>query len=193
MNFADAVHCSGCGRELGLEPIAEPGSLRCPDCQVALEVIHDGPGDLHDCPGCCGQFVDHALLRELIQRREVPEMDGAAPPSRAPNLEAGVRYRPCPVCRQLMNRKNFGGTSGVIVDSCRAHGTWFDQGELPRVLAFVVAGGMARARQREGELREQARKSEVALPGPDPGAQERVRAGGADSRVGLASALVSSR
>ena len=40
---------------------------------------------------------------------------------------------PCPECGQLMNRKNFANTSGVIVDVCRAHGIWFDDREVERV------------------------------------------------------------
>jgi Zn-finger nucleic acid-binding protein len=46
-----------------------------------------------------------------------------------------------------MQRRNFGKTSGVIVDVCAQHGTWFDPGELSRVLAFVEAGGLAEARR----------------------------------------------
>lgn len=42
-----------------------------------------------------------------------------------------------PRIRRPSNRKNFGRSSGVIVDICRRHGVWFDRGELPRVLAFV--------------------------------------------------------
>ena len=42
-----------------------------------------------------------------------------------------------------MNRRNFGRTSGVIVDCCGAHGTWFDADELERVGKFVAAGGLA--------------------------------------------------
>ena len=36
-----------------------------------------------------------------------------------------------------MRRINFGRRSGVIVDVCNAHGTWFDPGELAAVLRFV--------------------------------------------------------
>jgi Zn-finger nucleic acid-binding protein len=79
-----------------------------------------------------------------------------------------VRYRPCPGCRQLMNRKNFGGESGVVVDVCAVHGTWFDEGELPRVLAFVESGGLAKARARQRErdeasARERRRSAAVSL------------------------------
>jgi len=50
-----------------------------------------------------------------------------------------------------MNRKNFGPASGVVVDVCSRHGTWFDSGELPRVLAFAESGGLARAQRRRVE------------------------------------------
>lgn len=48
-----------------------------------------------------------------------------------------------------MNRLNFGKVSGVIVDVCKPHGTWFDAGELTRVVAFASAGGLERTRERE--------------------------------------------
>jgi Zn-finger nucleic acid-binding protein len=53
-----------------------------------------------------------------------------------------------------MTRRNFGQSSGVIIDVCRRHGVWFDRGELPRVIQFVEAGGLGltRARQREALL-----------------------------------------
>jgi hypothetical protein len=41
-----------------------------------------------------------------------------------------------------MNRKNFGAHSGIIVDVCREHGTWFDGDELAAALEFVRAGGL---------------------------------------------------
>ena len=75
----------------------------------------------------------------MIQRHAaVAFPDAASKLPRPP--ETRTSYIPCPECAGLMNRKNFGGTSGVVVDVCKKHGTWFDLGELPRVLAFVAAG-----------------------------------------------------
>src|SRR5215470_9921737 len=71
MNVASAIHCSGCGRELGLEPIGEPDALRCPECHVELEAFRGGPGTLRDCNRCGGQFVEHALLRDLLEQKEI--------------------------------------------------------------------------------------------------------------------------
>jgi Zn-finger nucleic acid-binding protein len=156
MNGARSVHCSACGRELGLEPVGESDERSCPTCEKALVAFHGTGGVLLDCAGCGGQFVEHELLSSLLESREVTGLAVTRRVSRAKLALAEVRYVPCPVCRALMNRKNFGGESGVVVDVCSKHGTWFDEGELPRVLAFVETGGLtlARAHQRERERSE---------------------------------------
>ena len=77
-----------------------------------------------------------------------------------------TNYIPCPECAVLMNRKNFGGTSGVVVDVCKKHGTWFDEGELPRVIAFVAGGGLERARAREAAEAERLRHEAMVASSP---------------------------
>jgi Zn-finger nucleic acid-binding protein len=62
----------------------------------------------------------------------------------------------------MMNRKNFGAGSGVVVDVCAKHGTWFDPGELPRVLAFVESGGLAKVRRHNAEEAERAARERTA-------------------------------
>lgn len=56
-----------------------------------------------------------------------------------------IRYVQCPICAQHMHRKNYGKTSGVILDLCHQDGIWFDRGELPLILRFVEQGGLDRA------------------------------------------------
>jgi Zn-finger nucleic acid-binding protein len=167
MNWAGAGYCGGCGRQLGLEPMPDVSELHCPSCTIGLSAFAGGaPGRLYDCARCGGQLVEHALLRDLLERREVC---GAAVPRRTMRRESElepVRYLPCPGCRALMNRQNFGGASGVIVDVCSRHGVWFDAGELPRVLEFVEDGGLARSRRRQLEERYRAeRAKELASEG----------------------------
>jgi hypothetical protein len=41
-----------------------------------------------------------------------------------------------------MQRKNFAGHSGVVVDWCGEHGSWLDAGETEDIAAFVLAGGL---------------------------------------------------
>lgn len=163
LSFPNDLHCRGCGLELGLEPLSDASSLSCPDCKLTLKAFHAGSGLLHACERCGGQLVAHGLLRALLESREVL---GRAVPSigdspRGNPLSDPVRYRPCPGCGLLMNRKNFGGTSGVIIDVCSRHGSFFEAGELPRVLEFARRGGLVRERAAI-EARKRAERPNVA-------------------------------
>src|SRR5439155_12887026 len=68
------------------------------------------------------------------------------------------RYLPCPRCGELMNRLNFAHASGVIIDICQPHGIWFDKDELRRIIEFIRAGGLDRARLKEQQQLEEARR-----------------------------------
>lgn len=163
LNAAQGSFCSGCGRELGLEPVAEHHGAPCGECGGKLLAFRAPAGTLLDCSECRLQFVEHSLLVALLEQREVV---GTAVPTtmkRANPLAQGpVRYRRCPTCAVLMNRKNFGDESGIIVDICAVHGTLFDAGELPRVMQFVASGALARAEQRKRERERNARKAQAS-------------------------------
>ena len=72
-----------------------------------------------------------------------------APQSQAQSMSEMVRYVPCPQCGQLMNRVNFARCSGIVVDVCKGHGTWFDRDELREIVEFIRGGGLDLARQKE--------------------------------------------
>ncbi|MET0793006.1 MAG: zf-TFIIB domain-containing protein, partial [Polyangiaceae bacterium] len=165
MNMTHAHHCSGCGAELGLIVESTLRESQCSDCHTPLEAIREPAGTLLNCKKCGGQFVEHALLRSLLEQHELtgqafPDAPYQKPPPKE-QLQR-VHYRPCSACQQMMNRKNFGGASGVIVDVCARHGTWFDAGELPQVLEFVRSGGLVRERAREQARKREAREHETA-------------------------------
>lgn len=145
LNAQDAEFCNGCGEVLGLLPIELPSDLQCPDCKLRLAAFDGDPGLLYDCPSCGGQFIEHDLLFNLIERRR--RFAEARRPDRAPSAERQVRYIPCPACKDVMNRRNYGGTSGIIVDYCSRHGVWFHGGELPKLLHHVACGGLADGRR----------------------------------------------
>jgi Zn-finger nucleic acid-binding protein len=48
------------------------------------------------------------------------------------------------VCGELMVRRNFGETSGVVVDVCSPHGVWLDRGELGQLLEFCATGELGK-------------------------------------------------
>jgi Zn-finger nucleic acid-binding protein len=84
------------------------------------------------------------------------------------SMQAKVVYRSCPACTQIMSRRNFARISGIIVDECRNHGTFFDAGELEDVLAFVRSGGLMLARRRETEALDRERQRAEAQTARHP-------------------------
>jgi Zn-finger nucleic acid-binding protein/ribosomal protein L40E len=167
--FHGARHCSHCGAESDLPAAATAdGQARtrsCPRCdqplvgQLVADVLLD------QCDGCGGMFVDATALERILAERRQARADAllGAPPAEttAPGGPTDRLYIRCPVCDTVMNRRGFARGARVVVDVCRAHGTWFDAGELPKVVSFAMSGGLERAAAAEAEARlEQARRIE---------------------------------
>ena len=165
--FHGAKHCDQCGVEVDVPANANPdGSAKplvCPRCDASPVMIARLVGDtlLVECPACHGVWLDAAGVERLVKERRqisthaVLGMGGPAR-SAASQAPAGRVYVKCPECSTIMNRTNFAKRSGIIIDTCRGHGTWFDADELPRVIAFVSDGGIEASN--EAELRRQHEK-----------------------------------
>jgi Zn-finger nucleic acid-binding protein len=98
-------------------------------------------------------------FEKVTQDREIQAaMVGYLPQAEAARPAESVRYRPCPSCSRFMNRLNYGRISGVIVDVCKEDGVWFDQNELRRVVDFIQAGGLEKARDRQIRELEDAKR-----------------------------------
>jgi Zn-finger nucleic acid-binding protein len=124
---------------------------------------------LRECSKCEGLWVDVRSFEKICADREQQSaVLGNA--SHALANSAGtvkVNYVPCPECSQLMNRINFARCSGVVVDICKQHGTWFDRDELSRIIEFIRGGGLNASRAKEkveiAEERERLRQERLAL------------------------------
>lgn len=143
-------YCTGCGTEfLPQAPWTAGAAKRCPACEESLAAQRVRDVWLQVCAWCDGLWVPATNLDALVRRmgedpaRAASAGLGRSQPVARPAFDGAVVYRRCPECRQHMVRKNFGRTSGVVVDWCGGHGTWFDADELGRVAAFVAAGGLA--------------------------------------------------
>jgi Zn-finger nucleic acid-binding protein len=110
---------------------------------------------MRECERCGGLWIEVSAFAEICADREQQSaVLGAALPAPARKLPLSaesekISYAPCPQCGQLMNRVNFARCSGVIVDVCRGHGTWFDRDELSGIVQFIRDGGFEHARQKE--------------------------------------------
>ncbi len=161
MMFIGAKFCSHCGAPAKREE-EEVSSLLCPRCHVALNRAVIGDTELQECPNCEGLWADTAALAQIQNDRErqAAVLGTVGPlPGAGGITESEVRYIHCPLCGEFMNRINFARCSNVVVDVCRPHGTWFDRDELRRIVEFIRAGGLERARQRQlAELEHQRRQ-----------------------------------
>jgi len=129
-----------------------------------------GSNAVHECPDCAGLWLDVSSFERICADREqqAAVLGGAspAPVQLASDVSSKITYVPCPECSQLMNRINFARCSGVIVDICKGHGTWFDRDELSHIVEFIRAGGLDAARSKEktklADERRQLRAEQLA-------------------------------
>lgn len=162
-----ASHCPGCGAAMAHRAASPATGAPCPACAKPLASAKVGEVDVGECLACGGLWLDRAMFEQLGTSRERQgTVLGALPAPDQPQVVKlePVQYRPCPACRQRMNRVNYAKRSGVVLDVCKAHGIWFDKDELRRVLAFIAGGGLDRARDLELEALKEARRAAVPMP-----------------------------
>jgi Zn-finger nucleic acid-binding protein len=158
-----AAHCFRCGAEIRRDSDVV-SELACPACKARL--FHSAVGDAHldQCHSCGGVWAGQSEFEKIAADHEerggvLGALPGEGP--RGPIQAEEIHYRPCPLCQKLMNRTNYGRTSGVILDVCKDHGLWFDRDELRRVLEFIEKGGLDKNRARELQDLEEQRRSGV--------------------------------
>jgi len=154
MMFIGSKHCPHCGAAAVQTTAAELSVLKCPRCKTKMSSVTLGAMAMRECERCAGLWVEVAAFEKICADREQQSaVLGAASPAPAHQSPSGdpdkIRYVPCPQCGQLMNRINFARCSGVIVDVCKGHGTWFDRDELSGIVQFIRGGGLEACRQKE--------------------------------------------
>jgi Zn-finger nucleic acid-binding protein len=120
----------------------------CPRCNLALTSLQEGSARL--CRACAGIWFPRAEYRavlddlssgmrcELAERaRGAGDVDCSAPVD-------------CPICSSTMTRRRVTDRS-VEIDVCRAHGVWFDKGELNRVALWVYEKRERKRKRVSGE------------------------------------------
>ncbi len=201
--FIGSKHCPRCGAEAAASATADLAPRQCPRCRVEMQSLKIGATPVRECEQCEGLWVNVASFEKICAEREQQAaVLGAATPAPGPVVGATpnrISYVPCPECAQLMNRINFAKCSGVIVDVCKGHGTWFDRNELSRIVEFVRGGGLETSRAREkveiDEARRQLQQEQLAADMhrssiPGIGDEEDHRAAGIASARGLLKMLL---
>ena len=150
-NEEETRFCTACGVAFRPQPVEVDGAtLACPACKAEMPPHHIGGIAVNECPECSGLWVPKRNFSLLINRAidacRQRAASGYEPPqmrvSRGNPVSRKVEYRRCPECGEFMARRNFRGRSGVVTDSCPAHGTWLDADELEQIAGFILSGGV---------------------------------------------------
>lgn len=169
-----ARFCHHCGTRVAPESVAgDETRLACPACGESHYLSGRRVADMPvlECGCCAGLWLGNETFKQVTEKAAAHAVDADAhfTPRQAsrgdPELAGpeSARYRKCPRCGQLMTRRNYARRSGVILDMCRDHGVWFDADELPRIIHWVRAGGLARAeRERTEETDREKRLTKAA-------------------------------
>ena len=150
--FLGSKFCTHCGAKALAAVVIEDGDAGdCPRCEKPLELLQMDGVSIRECGRCGGFWSDVETFESICADQEQQEavlgfIGSDAHPHAHP---AAISYVPCPDCGELMNRSNFARSSGVIVDICKQHGVWFDADELPKIIAFINRGGLAKQREKE--------------------------------------------
>ena len=121
-------------------------NLLCPACHENLTTLLTDGAEVDECIGCGGTWVD--FMEEKIFLDMHPDVFTLDELRRLRRFYKPfekiepIQYRRCPVCDDIMSRRNWGSASGVIVDRCEIDGTWFDAGEPEKIREFIKLGGI---------------------------------------------------
>jgi Zn-finger nucleic acid-binding protein len=153
-NADQSRFCTACGVAFAPETVKVDGfELPCPVCGCLMPARSVGGVGINECPSCNGLWAPgerlNLLINKAIEARRSNDpalLQSFEPRTRGGNpVSQRVAYRKCPECEAFMQRRNFRKSSGVIIDSCRKHGTWLDADELEQITGFVLSGGNAAA------------------------------------------------
>ncbi len=122
--------------------------MKCPKCDVEMKTLELNGAETYECRECEGIWVDNVdekkaleMTPEIFSVDELRNLRKVYRPLEGSQNEE-VKYFKCPRCSDLMWRKNYMGHSGIIVDKCKMHGTFFDKGELEKAAEFISKGGV---------------------------------------------------
>lgn len=157
MMFSGCKFCPHCGASTKSVALGRETGRECPRCSGSLHALAIVNLAGEACEDCGGLWLEVVVFDRICSDADYQNAATGIELPEAPVNTREVKYLKCPECRELMNRSAFSKNSGVITDVCRRHGVWLDHDELRRIVEFIQAGGLARARKMEAEDLERRR------------------------------------
>jgi len=120
--------------------------IKCPKCEINMNIIEQDGVETDECPGCGGIWVDCGEEKEVLRMSPsvftVEDVRNFKKVYKPHGKIDEVKYYKCPRCGDHMWRKNYMSYSGIIVDKCQKCGIFFDKGELEKAMDFIKKGGV---------------------------------------------------
>ncbi len=101
--------------------------MKCPTCKAPLVVVERESIEVDWCPECHGVWFDAGEL-ELLAAKAGKNLEPGMIGRSAGKVEEARRR--CPRCRHKMEKAAPSDDDTLLLDRCKAHGLWFDAGEL---------------------------------------------------------------
>lgn len=135
--------------------------MNCPVDQSPLtRKIYEDAIEIDLCDTCGGVWLDKGELEKIQDIRVndyseelkmIPDYVGKSILLAKSKNASPVH---CPVCHSILERREYGYGSQVMIDSCvHGHGVWLDKGELKDLELFYERSRVDTAKMRKGFLR----------------------------------------
>jgi uncharacterized protein len=107
-------------------------TMECPNCTSHLVTLELADIEVDYCFKCRGIWLDKGEIEHLTR------LAGGKDHLLKTTTSATTRERKrkCPVCHRSMEKELFGKAETVLLDRCREHGMWSDEGELKKMIAL---------------------------------------------------------
>lgn len=114
--------------------------ISCPRCEIALKKARLGL-ICRKCDGCWLKFdeLDKALGAKDEELASWGLKNTLVPDKTSVDLSFSIS---CPICTEKLRRFPYLVDSGVLVDVCKQHGMWLDDGELGAIRSYLQYTGV---------------------------------------------------
>ena len=133
--------------------------MNCPiDKTPLMKTTYEGAVEIDYCTQCHGMWLDKGELEKIqeIQVNDYREELKLLPDYVGKSIllaKAKDRTLKCPVCQQDLERREYGYSSLIMIDSCvNGHGVWLDKDEIVDLEKFYERSRMEASKLRTGFL-----------------------------------------
>ena len=160
-----AKFCHSCATPIVSKDLNyETTTMPCPNCEnqkLHSRKMPEQVFSLKECDSCAGIWISAGVFNHLEKQAQKEAASGTLIHAKEVTsnsykskevINPTKFYKRCPQCQIMMQRKNYAGSSGVVVDVCQKHGMWFDIHELDQILDFIRSGLLIKHQEKAARI-----------------------------------------